>query len=237
MQTQGTRDRLVDTMSDALQRRGLHGVGLSDILSAAGVPKGVLYHHFPGGKTELAVAAVELSLARILARLDTLLTADPDPIAALRAWLRGAQAMLDGSNFERGCPLATVTLESTADDVALRGALASAFVAVRGRITASLVAAGREPASAEGLAALIVAAYEGGLLQARAENSLKPMVLATQSLIDLLGATHAVAHASPRTANTAAESPSKPSARNAVKKAAAPPRKPRLPATRKGSPR
>ena len=36
-----------------------------ELLSAAGAPKGVLYHHFPGGKQALAVAAVEATAAHI----------------------------------------------------------------------------------------------------------------------------------------------------------------------------
>ena len=59
METTPTRTRLITAMADALQRRGLHGVGLNEILRDAQAPKGVLYHHFPGGKTELAVAAIQ----------------------------------------------------------------------------------------------------------------------------------------------------------------------------------
>ncbi|MCC6132310.1 MAG: TetR/AcrR family transcriptional regulator, partial [Acidobacteria bacterium] len=34
-----TRDRLIAAMSDALQRRGYHGVGLSELLVEAQAPK------------------------------------------------------------------------------------------------------------------------------------------------------------------------------------------------------
>jgi TetR/AcrR family transcriptional repressor of lmrAB and yxaGH operons len=46
-------------MLTALRTKGFHGVGLSELLAQAQAPKGVLYHHFPGGKTELAVAAID----------------------------------------------------------------------------------------------------------------------------------------------------------------------------------
>ena len=61
----GTRDRLIAAMTDALRRRGFHGVGVSDILQQAGAPKGVLYHHFPGGKAELAVAAIDQGFGQL----------------------------------------------------------------------------------------------------------------------------------------------------------------------------
>lgn len=182
----GTRDRLISAMRESLQRRGLHGVGLADILARADAPKGVLYHHFPGGKTELAIAAIQATAAELGSALDQLMQREPDPAQAMQAWIQGALKRLEASRFERGCPLATVALESTADDPALRTALAEAFATMRGHIATALLRAGHDADGAASLAALIVAAYEGGLLQARVAQSLEPLVLATRSLLTLL---------------------------------------------------
>lgn len=182
----GTRERLIAAMRESLQRRGLHGVGIADILARAEAPKGVLYHHFPGGKTELAIAAIQAIAAELGAALDLLMQREPDPAKALQTWFQRALKRLEASRFERGCPLATVALESTAEDPALRGALAAAFATMRGHIAAALQRAGHAPDAAAALAALIVAAYEGGLLQARVAQSLEPLVLATRSLLPLM---------------------------------------------------
>ncbi|MFM7505293.1 MAG: TetR/AcrR family transcriptional regulator [Rubrivivax sp.] len=181
-----TRDRLVQAMARALQQRGYHGIGLTELLAEAGAPKGVLYHHFPGGKQALAVAAIEATAAHIAASLDRLIAARADPLPALEGWLAQAQAQLDRSGFERGCPLATVALETTAADTAVRAALARAFEAIRARLAALLGAAGVAEARAGGLAALVVAAYEGALMQARVAGSAAPMAEAAEVLLALL---------------------------------------------------
>lgn len=175
-------------MTDALRRRGFHGIGLTELLALAGAPKGVLYHHFPGGKTELAVAAIEDVVARMLRGLDALLATTPDPIRAMQLWMGSATARLAESGFESGCPLATVALETTPEDVVLREALARAFATLRSRIASSLEQHVEPPAQAQALAALVVASYEGGLLQARVAQSHAPIVQATQALLDLLAA-------------------------------------------------
>lgn len=182
----GTRDKLVAAMIHTLQHRGLHGAGLSEILARAGAPKGVLYHHFPGGKSALAVAAIESTVGYMCAMLDKLMLSEGEPAAALRAWIGRAQRGLTASGFERGCPLAAVALESTAADTDIRQALAAGFDAIRARIAQALQAAGHDAARAQGIAALIVAAYEGGLLQARVANDSAPMVQATDALLALL---------------------------------------------------
>jgi TetR/AcrR family transcriptional repressor of lmrAB and yxaGH operons len=184
----GTRDRLIAAMTDALRRRGLHGIGLTELLQAAGAPKGVLYHHFPGGKTELAIAAIDRVVERMTGGLDQLLATTPDPLAAMRLWIRGATERLQRTGFESGCPLASVSLESTPEDKALREALARAFARVRERIARALQAAGMPAERADGVAALIVAAYEGGLLQARVAHSIEPMQRITDTLLALLPA-------------------------------------------------
>ena len=171
----GTRDRLIAAMSDLLQRRGLHGIGLSDVLAQARAPKGVLYHHFPGGKVELAVAAIQAAVAYIKATLDRLQAAHDDPVQALRAWLDHAQKQLEQSDFERGSPLATVALESTAADHVLRQALAQGFSEIRERLAGLLSQAGVMPVRAAQLATLMVGAYEGALIQSRVAGSAQPV--------------------------------------------------------------
>lgn len=182
------RERLIAAMTDALRRRGLHGIGLTELLQAAQAPKGVLYHHFPGGKTELAIAAIDRVVERMTAGLDKLLASTPDPLVAMGRWIAGATARLQDTGFEAGCPLATVALESGPEDRALREALARAFGRVRERIALGLTNAGLPAERAQGLAALIVAAYEGGLLQSRVAHSAEPMQRASDTLLALLSA-------------------------------------------------
>ncbi len=179
----GTRERLVSAMFDSLQRRGLHGVGLNELLAQARAPKGVLYHHFPGGKSELAVAAIDEAVEQLGAALRQSIATHGGLVPALRAWMGGARRQLERSGFERGCPLATVALESTSDDVALQAALARAFEAIRTQLQTWLAEAGLPAPRAGVVATLIVAAYEGALIQARVAGSVAPMEATTEALL------------------------------------------------------
>jgi TetR/AcrR family transcriptional repressor of lmrAB and yxaGH operons len=173
-------------MARALQQRGYHGVGLVELLAEAGAPKGVLYHHFPGGKTELAVAAIDQVVADIDAGLQRLLQRPGPPLDALRQWLARAAHQLQRSGFERGCPLAAVALESTPEDEAIRAALARGFAMLRQRLTQVLGQAGVAPARAPGLAALAVSAYEGALMQSRVAGNVQALRDTTDTLLALV---------------------------------------------------
>ena len=52
-----TKDRLIQSAATLFRTHGYHGVGLADVLADAKAPKGSLYHHFPNGKSDLAMAA------------------------------------------------------------------------------------------------------------------------------------------------------------------------------------
>ena len=186
--TAGTRERLIGAMLEALGTRGFHGVGISELLSRAQAPKGVLYHHFPGGKAELAVVAIDTVVGHITLTLENLFSRHGDPVQALTLWMQDAQSTLLGSGCQRGCPLATIALESTAQDTAIREAVARGFAAIRGTLTRALVAGGIEPPLAARLASLIVSAYEGGLIQARVAGSGGPLQDTATTLLDTLRA-------------------------------------------------
>ena len=52
-----TKERLIRSASELFRKRGYSGIGVAEILAAADAPKGSLYHHFPNGKSDLAIAA------------------------------------------------------------------------------------------------------------------------------------------------------------------------------------
>ena len=185
MNTLPTRTRLIHAMADALQRKGLHGVGLSEILEMTGAPKGSLYHHFPGGKTDLAVAAIDSIGEQIDQHFSKLFSQQTDPLSALQKWFHGALQVLENSHFERGCPLATVALESSPDDTEIRAALQRTFTTIRHVLSKHLHTSGFATEQTDNLAALFVSLYEGGLLQARVAGSTEPLRKAINALFDL----------------------------------------------------
>jgi AcrR family transcriptional regulator len=89
--SEATRVRIVEATRALFREQGYEAVSTSNILRAAGVSRGGLYHHFEN-KEQLLVevfAAVERDL---LERLAQQAEEQPTPFAALRAW---AQAYLD----------------------------------------------------------------------------------------------------------------------------------------------
>src|SRR5918995_78876 len=73
------RDRMIESAAVLFRERGVHGTSFSDVLEHSGAPRGSIYHHFPGGKTELAAEAVRWAGDVIVAGTVAAL-ADPDPL-------------------------------------------------------------------------------------------------------------------------------------------------------------
>lgn len=61
-----TKDRLIRAAAHLFSNRGYHGVGLAEILAEAQAPKGSMYHHFPNGKSDLAMASATWASDQIL---------------------------------------------------------------------------------------------------------------------------------------------------------------------------
>src|SRR5437762_12056667 len=105
------KQRFVAAAIDLFQRRGYHGTGLNQIVAESGAPRGSLYFHFPGGKEELASEAVAEAGGVIAAGAAEALSQAGDPAAAVRQLAEFTATSLEQSGFERGCALATVTLD------------------------------------------------------------------------------------------------------------------------------
>jgi TetR/AcrR family transcriptional repressor of lmrAB and yxaGH operons len=65
-----TRDNIIDVAKTLFQIQGYHATGINQIIRESDVPKGSLYYHFPNGKEEIAIAAVE-SVMKLIKTLVT----------------------------------------------------------------------------------------------------------------------------------------------------------------------
>ena len=110
---QPARDRIVRSAAALVRERGVHGVGLREIVANAGGPRGSLQRYFPGGKTQLITEALNLAGVEVLGDTESGLreaTTLADAIDAIFApWRR----VLVESNFTMGCPFATPPSNST----------------------------------------------------------------------------------------------------------------------------
>ena len=56
------RQRMIAGAGDLLSRRGLQSTSFAEVTQATGTPRGSIYHHFPGGKQELVLAALDANI-------------------------------------------------------------------------------------------------------------------------------------------------------------------------------
>src|SRR3954451_11974142 len=84
--SEGTRAALISTARRLFAEHGYSGVGTEEIVRAAGVTRGALYHHFDG-KAGLFQAVFEEIEAELSERFATEARARPDPWEALVAGL------------------------------------------------------------------------------------------------------------------------------------------------------
>jgi AcrR family transcriptional regulator len=88
-----TRERVLAIATRLFAERGYENTSIDAVLTAAGISKGSLYHHFKGKDAlfEAALEALELDAGR---RTVAAASTDTDPVAALRAgcqeWVRMA---------------------------------------------------------------------------------------------------------------------------------------------------
>ncbi|PTT70826.1 TetR family transcriptional regulator [Pseudomonas sp. HMWF007] len=70
-QAQANREHIVETASELFRERGFDGVGVADLMAAAGFTHGGFYKHF-GSKADLMAEASTCSLAKSLAGAEAL---------------------------------------------------------------------------------------------------------------------------------------------------------------------
>ncbi|GAA3045502.1 TetR/AcrR family transcriptional regulator [Streptomyces roseofulvus] len=166
-----TRDRLLDATQELLEAGGYLGAGLNQVIATSGAPRGSLYFHFPGGKDQLVGESVRRAGRAIGSDLESLADSSTSVAEFAEAVLRHLGERLEESGWHKGCPVATVALETASTNDPLQEACSEVYTSWETALRARL--AGHP--EADDLAVTILALVEGALLLARTHRSTEPL--------------------------------------------------------------
>lgn len=174
------RERLLNGARRLLAEKGYAGMELRDVAEVGNAPRGSIYHHFPGGKRQLAVEAATAEGAEIRAAIERSL-AERGLAATLTAFGEVFRRRVKDQPERLGCPVAAAAL-ARPEDPALAAAATAAFQSWEAPIAAALREEGVGAEDAETFAGLVVSTIEGALVRARAAGDQAPLDSAVSGL-------------------------------------------------------
>ncbi|HEX8647204.1 MAG TPA: TetR/AcrR family transcriptional regulator [Thermoleophilaceae bacterium] len=165
---------MIRSAAHLFRRHGYSGTGFRDVIAHSGAPRGSIYHHFPGGKAELAAETVRRVGERIGSDLDPLAERGEalEMLAQLVSLWR--QTLLD-SDFRAGCPVLAVAIEDHPESPQLAPAAAESFARLMRPLGEAVRRAGASDERAGRLAVLIFASLEGAVALCRVTRGLDPL--------------------------------------------------------------
>jgi TetR/AcrR family transcriptional regulator, lmrAB and yxaGH operons repressor len=170
-----SRQRMIRSAAVLFRRNGVDGTAFSDVIAHSGAPRGSIYHHFPGGKAELAEEATRYAGEYVAAALAAALAED-DPVATLRGFSEVLSQGVRSAGFQEGCPVVAAALEGERTPGA-RDAAGAAMAGWEDLLAEAFERNGVAPERARSIATLAIASIEGAIVLARAQRSAEPIEL------------------------------------------------------------
>jgi len=177
-QAEKNRTTVIDVASRLFRARGFDGVGIADIMKAAGLTHGGFYGQF-GSKEQLAAEASSAALSRTRKRWQSALAADPAaPMqAAASFYLTAAHR----DHPESGCAFAALAADASRSGTEVKAAFEAGLERQVSVLQDALLARGIPPEEARAQTLAAVSTLVGALALSRAVNdkSLSDEILAS----------------------------------------------------------
>ena len=110
----------------------------------------------------------------------------PDLPAAVNQYFVANAERLRDSDYQRGCPIATVALETSSDIEPIRKVCEGVFASWQTTLARVLAGAGVAEADAIPLATFVLSSYEGALTMRRALRDIQPMLTSGAAVASVL---------------------------------------------------
>jgi len=177
-----TRNRMLEAAVSALRRQGVAGMSFTEVLGASGAARGAIYHHFPGGKSQLVAEAAERNGQQVRAHLAGL--SATGPVQVTEDFLALIRPVVAESSTGSGCAVAAVAM---GDDPAPREVSAGVLQSWVDTLAGRLTTAGLPATDAYDLATTLIALLEGAHVLCRAAGDVAPFDHAARAALALVG--------------------------------------------------
>jgi TetR/AcrR family transcriptional regulator, lmrAB and yxaGH operons repressor len=167
-----TRARMVRSAAQVLRERGAAGVTIDEVLIRSGAPRGSVYHHFPDGRSQLLLEALQYAGDSITALIDD--AAARGGSALVRGFVEFWGNALADSDFTAGCPVAAA-IGSADEAPSLTPVAGEIFDRWRAALGRAFRTEGFDDADAASLALTCVAALEGAVVLCRSARTAAPL--------------------------------------------------------------
>ena len=173
-----TRSKALDRITEVFRKWGYDGATLRLISDATGLGRASLYHHFPGGKEEMAAAVFGHIGGRVQKHVIDPLAGDGPPRERLERHARGVSRIFDGgkSNCLWGAMVLGGGVELFADEIK------SALNAWTSAVAAVLREAGVPAREATRRSEAAMVRVQGALIVSRGLGSTAPFRRVIQDL-------------------------------------------------------
>jgi TetR/AcrR family transcriptional regulator, lmrAB and yxaGH operons repressor len=175
-----TRRRMLISAVEVLRERGAAGVTIDEVLARSKAPRGSVYHHFPGGRNQLLIEALQHAGDSMTAAIDN--AAPEGPMVLVRQFVDHWEEVLQESGFAAGCPVVAAAISTADEDPRLSDDAAEIFERWRSALTRSFEADGFGADDSGALAITTIAAIEGAVVLCRSLRSAQPLREVTDQL-------------------------------------------------------
>ncbi|WP_349269079.1 putative transcriptional regulator, TetR family protein [Mycolicibacterium parafortuitum] len=171
-----TRESIVTAAAELMRRKGYAGVSMKGLAEAAGAPIGSLYHHFRGGKVQIAREALTNAGLAYGLLIPTVVDGYTDLAAAIDGVFTQAARDMADTGFANMCPVASVAGEVADTVEELRSATRDIFTAWIDGGAAYFMSRGLDEPLARQVTTALIAGLEGAFLLARAMRDTAPLL-------------------------------------------------------------
>ena len=177
-----TREAILTAAGELMRHKGYGAVGMKDIAQASGAPIGSLYHHFRGGKVQIAREALINAGHAYALLIPSIVDEYRDLGDAVDALFTQAAEDMASTGFANMCPVASVASEVADTVEELRETSASVFRDWVDGGSAYFSARGLDTPQAREVILALIGALEGAFVLARTLRSTEPLVAAGRAL-------------------------------------------------------
>ncbi len=181
-----SRQKILEAATRLFNIQGYHATGLNQILKESGAPKGSLYYHFPNGKEQLAVEAVNKMAVQIENDIKLALDQYDDAVEALQYHIDNIANHFNEIDLFEGLPIGLLAAETSLMSEPLRKACKAAFEGWETLYYDKMIQDGFEPEKAHCLSLLINSMIEGAITRSLTNLNGQPLLNISKCLPDII---------------------------------------------------